>query len=258
MLLGYKHSNSSYILLLISNWLWQPHVFTNHSHTRPLAQQLPGAPASNISMRLFGRITCCCPNTYTHPHCPLKVCVNSNLLSFPFFFFFNLQRLRIFLFIYFWLCWVFVSVRGLSLVAASGGHSSSRCAGVSLSWPLLLRSTGSRRAGSVVVAHGPSCSTACGIFPDQGSNPCPLHWQADSQPLRHQGSPHFLFPAWVLWDTEPCLIRTTSQPSFLIGFMCPSHRITPSCMLLSGFELQKQTKKYQKYNYNWFERERNY
>ena len=27
-----------------------------------------------------------------------------------------------------------------------------------------------------------------GIFPDQGSNPCPLHWQADSQPLCHQGS----------------------------------------------------------------------
>ena len=42
---------------------------------------------------------------------------------------------------------------------------------------------------SVVVAHGPSRSAACGIFPDQGSNPCPLHWQADSQPLCHQGSP---------------------------------------------------------------------
>ena len=27
---------------------------------------------------------------------------------------------------------------GFSLVAASGGHSSSRCAGLSLSWPLLL------------------------------------------------------------------------------------------------------------------------
>ena len=40
--------------------------------------------------------------------------------------------------IYFWLCWVFVSVRGLSLVVVSGGHSSSRCAGLSLSWPLLL------------------------------------------------------------------------------------------------------------------------
>ena len=80
-------------------------------------------------------------------------------------------------------------MRGLSLVAASGGHFSSWCAGLSLSRPLLLRRTGSRRAGSVVVAHGPSCSAACGILPDQGSNPCPLHWQADSQPLRHQGSP---------------------------------------------------------------------
>ena len=84
-------------------------------------------------------------------------------------------------------------MRGLSLVVASGDHSSSRCAGLSPLRPLLVRSTGSRRAGSVIVAHGPSCSVACGIFPDQGSNPCPLHWQADSQPLRHQGSPIPLF-----------------------------------------------------------------
>ena len=84
-------------------------------------------------------------------------------------------------------------MRGLSPVAAGGGPSSPRCAGLSLSWPLLLRSTGSRCAGSVVVAHGPSCSAACGIFPDKGSNPCPLHWQADSQPLRHQGSPVVIF-----------------------------------------------------------------
>ena len=75
------------------------------------------------------------------------------------------------------------------LLRRAGGYSSLRCAGVSLSRPLLLRSTGSRRAGSVVVSHGPSCSAACGILPDQGSNPCPVHWQADSQPLRHQGSP---------------------------------------------------------------------
>ena len=106
------------------------------------------------------------------------------------YFFFNFY---LFIYLYFWLCWVFVSVRGLSLVAARGGHSSSRCTGLSLSRPLLLRSTGSRRTGSVVVAHGPSCSAACGIFPDQGSNPCPLHWQADSQPLRHQGSPTMLY-----------------------------------------------------------------
>ena len=101
--------------------------------------------------------------------------------------------LFIYLFIYFWLCWIFVSVWGLSLVVASGAHSSSWCAGLSLSRPLLLQSTGSRRAGSVVVAHRPICSTACGIFPDQGSNPCPLHWQADSKPLHHQGSPEYAF-----------------------------------------------------------------
>ena len=108
-------------------------------------------------------------------------------------FLFFLLFLFIYLFIYLWLCWVFVSVQGLSLVAASGGHSSSRCAGLSLLRPLLLRSTGSRCAGSAIVAHGPSRSTACVIFPDQGSNPCPLHWQADSQPLRHQGSPLFIY-----------------------------------------------------------------
>ncbi|XP_066900425.1 solute carrier family 26 member 6 isoform X5 [Kogia breviceps] len=39
------------------------------------------------------------------------------------------------------------------------------------------------------MAHGPSRSVACGIFPDQGTNPCLLNRQADSQPLRHQGSP---------------------------------------------------------------------
>ena len=110
-------------------------------------------------------------------------------VPFLFFFFFKVS----FYLFYLWLCCVFVFLRGLSLVVASGGHSSSQCTGLSLSRPLLLRSTGSRRAGSVVVAHGSSCSTACGIFPDQGSNPCPLHWQADSQPLRHQGSPPLSF-----------------------------------------------------------------
>ena len=110
------------------------------------------------------------------------------VLQFCIFFRSVIHFFCFYLFIYLWLCWVFISVRGLSLVVASGGHSSSRCAGLSLSRPLLLRSTGSRRAGSVIVAHGPSCSAAHGIFPDQGSNLCPLHWQADSQPLRHRGS----------------------------------------------------------------------
>ena len=43
--------------------------------------------------------------------------------------------------------------------------------------------------GSVVVAHGLSWSAACGLFPDQGSNPCPLPWLTDSYLLYHQDSP---------------------------------------------------------------------
>ena len=42
---------------------------------------------------------------------------------------------------------------------------------------------------SVAVVHGLSCSETCGIFPDQGLNLGPLHWQADSYPQCHPGSP---------------------------------------------------------------------
>ena len=43
-------------------------------------------------------------------------------------------------------------------------------------------------AGSAVVAHGLSCSTACGILPDQGSNPCLLPWQ----------------DMWILFSFDSC------------------------------------------------------
>ena len=42
--------------------------------------------------------------------------------------------------------------------------------------------------GSAAGAHELSCSVACEAFLDQGSNPCLLHWQADSLPLSHQES----------------------------------------------------------------------
>ena len=54
---------------------------------------------------------------------------------------------------------------------------------------LVVVACGLQGAGSVVVAHGLSCSEACGTLPDQESNPCLLHWQADSQPLNGQGKP---------------------------------------------------------------------
>ena len=42
---------------------------------------------------------------------------------------------------------VFIAVRGLSLVVASGDYSSLWCVGFSLQWLLSLQSTGSRFAG---------------------------------------------------------------------------------------------------------------
>ena len=67
----------------------------------------------------------------------------------------------LYLLIYFWLRWVFVPARGLSLVAARGSYSLSWCAGFSLQWLLLLRSTGSSHMGSVVVVRGLS---SCGSW----------------------------------------------------------------------------------------------
>ena len=88
----------------------------------------------------------------------------------------------LFPFFTFFFGWVFVAAGGFSLVAVSWGCSSFLF--------FLLQSIGSRArrlpqlqcVGSVVVALGPSGFSAYGIFPDQGSNPCPLHWQADSYP----------------------------------------------------------------------------
>ena len=67
----------------------------------------------------------------------------------------------IYLFIYFWLHWVFIAVRGLSLVAASGGYSSlraraSHCGGFFCcgARALGMRASVVVARGSVVVARG--------------------------------------------------------------------------------------------------------
>ena len=69
------------------------------------------------------------------------------------------------IYVYIWLCWVFISVCRLSLVAVDGLL-------VVVAF-ISLQSTGSRHTGSVVVLHRFICPMACGIFPEQGSNPCP-------------------------------------------------------------------------------------
>ena len=91
---------------------------------------------------------------------------------------------------------LFVAVRGLLIAVASlvVEHGLQVC-GLQQLWHVgsVVVAHGLQSTGSVVVVHGLSCSAACGIFPDQGSNLCPLHWQADSQPLCHQGSPYAIF-----------------------------------------------------------------
>ena len=76
------------------------------------------------------------------------------------------------------------------------GTQASHCPGFSCCRAQVLghmgsvvTASGTSSTGSLDVAHWLSCSVACGLFPDQGLSLCPLHWQADSYLLYHQGSP---------------------------------------------------------------------
>ena len=88
---------------------------------------------------------------------------------------------------------------------------------------------------------------ACGIFPDQGLNSCLLHWQMDSSPLNHQGSPGFeisilfvgtyevldllgcVWPENVRLVTSLWVYRQNRQRSILCSFLC----FSMWCLLLN-------------------------
>ena len=76
------------------------------------------------------------------------------------------------------LCWVFTATCRLSLVAVSGGCSLAEVPGLLIMGASLVVVQGVYP--SVVAVSGLSNPSACGIFLDQGLNPCPLHWQMDS------------------------------------------------------------------------------
>ena len=107
----------------------------------------------------------------------------------------------------------------------------------------------------------------CGIFAGQGSNPCPLHWQADSQPLDHQGGysrlkmrfpillcdtvaysafhPRALDPAtsasWsTLWCTDAHASGDTRNPDsrLLQALRAESGRLNPPPVLCMDYEIQ--------------------
>ena len=77
-----------------------------------------------------------------------------------------------------------------------------------------------------------------GIFPTQGLKqflPCLLHWQADSWPLSHPGSPgHMVAACWIFWRTIRLFAKVTApffiSISLLCGFylwilICPSRAL---------------------------------
>ena len=82
------------------------------------------------------------------------------------------------------------------------------------------------------MVHGLRCSTACGIFPGQGSNPCLLHWQVVSLSLRHQGSlePVFVFKIRLCKHSKsiPHHPSTTRPPGLFASslVLCPYFNLT--------------------------------
>ena len=109
-------------------------------------------------------------------------------------------------------------VRGLSLVAASGGHFSSRCAGLSLSRPLLLWASHSR---------GLSC---CGAqAPDAQAQQL---WLTGLVAPRHVGSSQTRARTRV-----PCISRQTLNHCATREAPCPF--LIRLLLLLFCFELYK-------------------
>ena len=69
---------------------------------------------------------------------------------------------------------------GLSLVAASRAHSVAVRRLLTAVSFLAAEHGALGTQPSVDVVHELSWPMACGIFLNQGSNPCPLHWHVDS------------------------------------------------------------------------------
>ena len=83
--------------------------------------------------------------------------------------------LKIYLFIYFWLHWVFVTAHWLFSSCSEQGLPSSCCA-----WASCCGGFSCCGAWALERRLSSCSSTACGIFQDQGSKRCPLHYKVES------------------------------------------------------------------------------
>ena len=89
-------------------------------------------------------------------------------------------------------------------------------------YTFLAVSTGSRARVSIV-SHA-----ACGIFPDQGLNPCPPHWHKDSQPLASTLNADtvaiMLVSAVIATQSEQCFIPLSLTSSKCMTLFSPRYR----------------------------------
>ena len=121
----------------------------------------------------------------------------------------------------------------------------------------LVAEHGFQSTDSVVVAHGFSCSAAYGIFLDQGSNLCLLHWQTGPgiksvSPalavyigiiLSHQGSPS----SWILiWEGKREMFKVVTEKYYKCFLCVLSHVrlfVTPwtiACQASLSMEFSRQ------------------
>ena len=104
--------------VLSSHSLQIPTPQWTSSSPKCLAELTVQHPGSDLNLGFpdskVHALNCSCSTAFSY---------NKDILKSSEFFFLNT------ILFYLWLCWVFVSVRGLSPVVASGGHSASRCAG---------------------------------------------------------------------------------------------------------------------------------
>ena len=128
------------------------------------------------------------------------------MFVFPGVFFFFLMRSFIYSFLFLYLHGVFLLCMSdepcderwalwLARATLCCGMGFSHCSGFSCfraqalyTWASVIVVPRFQSRGSKATAHGLSCFLACGIFLNQGLNPCPPHWQVDSYALHHQGS----------------------------------------------------------------------
>ena len=97
----------------------------------------------------------------------------------------------------------------------ASGCCSFSCGGTDLdTWSSVVVVHGLQSPGWVAAVRRLRCPTACEIFLSQGWNPCPLHWQVDSQPLDQQGSPKLVLSSLPVCKFQrllmlllPCLLK---------------------------------------------------